>query len=339
MKLDPIFLLAGDTAVYWYGITIALAVAAGIGMACFARKIQKKNINHVLLASLLAMPLALLGGRMYFAQFGASNFTSAQQAESLAYGGFGLYGAMIGAVAAVIITAFFLKCSVGELLDAMAPGFAAVIAIGRWGSVFSGENMGSIVSNESMQTLPLAVFSSDEGVWRTALFFYESLVAAVICAVVTGLINNAKKNNRFHHTNGDAFLLFVICYSLIQGLFEEKRCDPLFFINNYVAKLQTVRVSFALGALFAAIALAILLLRRMIREGIKLSNIAFCIACAALYVGYFSEVLRISTDSTAVNTAIVAISAAGLIGVGVLNYIALSTKIPPRKKKSRRNTY
>jgi len=340
LKLDPIFLLAGDAAVYWYGITVALAVAAGIGVACYVRKVQGKNINHVLLASLVSMPLALLGGRMYFSQFGASNFTSEVQAKTLAYGGFALYGALIGVLIAVIFTALFVKCSVGELLDAMAPGLAATIAIGRWGSLFSGENMGPIVSNESMQTLPFAVWSADEGVWRTALFFYESLVAAAICAGLVWLIRYSLKNNRFHHTNGDAFFLFVIFYSLIQGLFEDKRCDPLFFVNNYVAKLQTVRVSFALGALFAALALAILLLRRMIREGIKLASIAFCIACAVLYTGYFSEVLRISTSSTSINTVIVAVSAIGLLGVGVWNYIAMSTKIPPRRKKARgRNAY
>ncbi|MBP3414294.1 MAG: prolipoprotein diacylglyceryl transferase [Clostridia bacterium] len=332
MRTDQIFLLVGDTAVYWYGIIIALAIGIGVLVACYAAKLRNINRNHILFTSMVSMPLAWLGGRLYYVSFSNDAFAESSGGNPCVYGGYALYGALIGVLAGAIIAALLLHCKVGNLLDVLAPGLAACIAVGRWANVFSGENMGGIVDSESMQSLPFAVYSTGEEVWRTALFFYESLVSAGICVFLFWLINYSLKHKNFRSISGDVYLIFVITYTLTHGLLEDKRIDPLFFINNLVPKLQTVRVSFALGGLFSAIALSVFLIRRMTREGIKPANVIPCMGCAVCYTAYFCKVIRIGTGNSVLDTLIITVGGIGLIAIGIYNYWQLATQICKRKR-------
>lgn len=331
MKSDPIFLLSGNFSVYWYGLIIAAAVGTGVAVSCFAQKLRKKNVNHILLAALISMPIALFGARLYYKTFGIHNLVTVEQQETLKYGGFALYGAFIGLLAGCALTALIVGCKLGDLLDASAPGIAAAVAVGRWASVFSGESQGMVIDSPALQKLPFAIYNNDEHLWRDSLFFYESLLAAGLCVAFIMLIKSAF-NGEKKFTSGDIYLLFVITFCLTNGLFEDRRCDPLFFVNEYVTKLQTVRVSFALGGLFSAVALAILLLRRMFREGIKLPTVMFCLGCAVFYFGYFCTVLRVCTDNELLNFIIVTVSGLVLISFGFANVFYMASNLPGKNK-------
>lgn len=327
MNNDPVFIFTNSFSVYWYGLITALSAALAIALACYIRYKQTKGFNDILICTAVSLPLAFLCSRAFYilcfddTGHGLFDFSN---------GGFSLYGALIGVLIGVLASAAVIRVKPGELLDAAAPGLALAIAVGRWAGIYTGENLGAIVISPAMQKLPYAVYSPDEGVWRVSLFVYESLIAMAIMVLLLAAVKKDLFGRKLETVRGDVFLMFVILYCIPQGIFESLRSDPLYFFvsrftgNSILVKLQTVRISLAMGGLFAAIALAWLILRRIKRRGIKLSTLWTIPVCALCYVGYFNMVLRIGSTNDTVNYIWMSASAAGLIAVGVVTFWQLT---------------
>lgn len=320
MGNDAIFLMIGDLAVHWNGLIIMLAVAAGIALACRLRVQQGCGADDMLIASLASMAAGLVGARIYYCWNASEYFSGTKAMLDLTNGGYALYGALIGALIATIITALLRKVSVGSLLDAQAPGLALAIAIGRWGAAFTGENLGDVT--EKLNFFPFAVFSEVEKEWRSSLFLYQSLIAAVLCAVLVMLVRRCYVQRSMNSPAGNIYMLFLLCYSLTQGVFEIYRTDRLYFHPLFIVKLKTVPISLAVGAVLSAAVLSIFILRSMFKGGLKLnvSTLWPVLACAAGYVCYFNVTLRFPLSDT-LAAVVAAAGAAGLILTGAALFL------------------
>jgi len=315
MGNDAIFLMIGEFAFHWNGLIIMIAVAAGIILSCRVRVKQGCGVDDMLISALASMAAGLIGARVYYCWNASEYFSGTKSMLDLTNGGYALYGALIGAFIATIVTALVRKVNVGQLLDAQAPGLALAIAIGRWGAAFTGENLGDVT--DKLTFFPFAVFSETENEWRSSLFLYQSLIAAALCLVLMRLVNRRYSQCTMKCNPGNIYMMFLLCHSLPQGVFEIYRADRLYFHPMFIVKLKTVPISLAVGAVISATVLSVFILRSMFKGGIKLnlSTIWPVFACAAGYVCYFNITMRFPLSDT-LATILAAAGAGGLILTG-----------------------
>jgi|GEM_PF-1648400 len=337
MGNDAVFLMIGDLAVHWNGLIIMLAAAAGAALACYARTRQGYGLDDMLIAVMASMAAALAGSRIYYCWNASEYFSGIGSMLDLTNGGYAVYGALIGAVIATAATALIRRVDPWELLDAQAPGLALAIAIGRWGAAFTGENLGDVT--ESLTFFPFAMYSEAEGEWRSCLFVYQSLIAAVLCAVLMKLVEGRYVRRTLGCRSGNIYLMFLLCYCLSQGVFEIYRTDRLYFHPIFINKLKTVPISLAVGAVISAAVLSVFILRAMFKDRLRLTlgTLWPVAACAAGYVCYFNVTMRFPlSDTLAILLAV--IGAVILIATGWVLFVNELRQTPSLPQNPRRRS-
>jgi prolipoprotein diacylglyceryl transferase len=134
----------GPLRLHVYGLLIACGIAAAVWLSQRRwDKIGGKSGTMAMLA-LWGVPGGLIGARLY------SLITSWQVdtqghplwALEIWRGGLGIWGGVIGGIAAGAIGAHRARLPIRPLLDCVAPAFALAQAIGRWGNYFNQELFG-----------------------------------------------------------------------------------------------------------------------------------------------------------------------------------------------------
>ena len=243
MKGEVFSLLGRPVTVY----ALCLGAALTLGLILFFRQCKKTKVNldAAWRAALLALPLALIGARIFYcaarlrlyAEIGFLNVLTMWN------GGYALWGAVGGAALAAVLSARGGKAKASALLDAMAPAGALIIAVMRFAEYSIGEGIGPLVEDERFWRFPFAVMDEWED-WYWAVFVLEGVAALVILAVLL----------RRRRPAGDTARLFLVLYSACQILLESLRRDS-------VLRWLFVRVS----QLTAALVLAGLMIFAVIR--------------------------------------------------------------------------
>jgi prolipoprotein diacylglyceryl transferase len=137
-----------------------------------------------------AAPPALLCARLF------SSFTDGLQGVAsppldFSQGGLGIYGAIAGGVAAIVIQLRARNWPVGTFLDCAVPGLALGQAIGRYGNWWNQELFGAPTN------LPWGLYV--DPAYRPAayqaydrfhpLFLYESMYDLLVCLVLLGMFD------------------------------------------------------------------------------------------------------------------------------------------------------
>lgn len=91
----------------WYSLLMMIAVALGLFLAMREEKRLRLPKDTVLNYALLAVPLGIIGARLYYVAFSFDKFSSdLWEIFRLWHGGLAIYGAVLGgAVAALIVIA------------------------------------------------------------------------------------------------------------------------------------------------------------------------------------------------------------------------------------------
>jgi len=332
---DPTFLIIKDLNLYWHGLLVAAALGIGMAVSCHLRKKQSADSTRdMLIAFMITLPVSFIGARTYYCWCKPENFSGFSQIISFGNGGYGLLGGIAGAVIGLFIASVVLHIKAGELLDVCAPGMGIAISIGRWGAVFTGENLGGAVSAELFQCMPFAMYSESEGIYRKAFFAAGSLITFLLTLAVIWLFNQRYLSKTLENKSGDIFMLFISVYFMLQGIFEQYRFDPLYFNTPYIQKLQTVSATFSLGALIGAIPMAVMILRNLFKKGFKLKYLWHIAACGLLFFGYFNIVLRVESYNENLNGAVLVFCAIGLSLISVLLFIDSATWENTAKSKN-----
>lgn len=202
-----------------YGGMVAFSALAAVLMLLF-RERKRTEVDPLTLA-LCCIPAAFVGARLAYCLVRAQYYMVELGAASILRtweGGFLLYGAVFGAMAAAALLARHEGVSVAGTLDALAaPGLLAV-ALCRLAERFTQEGVGIWLESEALCRFPFAV-QNEYGEWQLAVFRMEALAAALILAHVL------RMRGRANRRAGDEILHALLLYACCQVVLESLRMD------------------------------------------------------------------------------------------------------------------
>ena len=208
-----------------YGVAVAVSVLCALMLLIALRRREARRVggpgtlwlmgvvDPVKLA-LVCIPAALVGARLLYCLVRFSFFfmeLGPMSVLNTRMGGFLLYGAVIGAMAAAALLAKKEGvCVVGTLDELAAPGMLAV-CICRLAEGTTTEGVGAWLENEAFMRFPIAV-QNEFGEWQLAVFLMEALAAAIILAVL--LVRRYARGERIM----TALLLYACCQVVLESL-------------------------------------------------------------------------------------------------------------------------
>lgn len=237
--MDPIAFQIGPFPIRWYGISVSLAIVAGLTFAYRDSARRGIDPDHVLNIVIFGIPAALIGARLYFVCFsGPLDYYLSHPGEILAiwHGGLAFHGGLIFGLAVGYIYLRKHQLSFLPMADVLAPGIVLGQAIGRWGNFFNQEAHGGPVSYEFISRFPEFIQQGMyiKGQYYHPTFLYESVWDFLVFVV---LVFFGRKE--FFRT-GDVFLGYVILYSLGRFFIEGLRTDSLMLGAVRVAQLVSL---------------------------------------------------------------------------------------------------
>ncbi len=123
----------GNAALTWNAIMLALGILVAVIVSEIIVKKRKLYKDLALDACIVAIPLGLLGGRLFAAISGKIPFSAF---VDLSRSGLNLPGALLFVGIGVAVYARIRKLSLAEVFDTLAPGAFFGLAVGRWSDFF-----------------------------------------------------------------------------------------------------------------------------------------------------------------------------------------------------------
>lgn len=225
--------------IYWYGIIIALGIAACILLGMKQARANKFSQDLIADLILVALPSAIVGARLYyvFCEWDSykDDLTKIFDTRS---GGLAVYGGIIAAFLAIWIMCRIRKIPFSACLDFGVPYIPLGQAIGRWGNFFNQEAFGTTT------TLPWGMTSSkvesylqsncpglDSTMPVHPTFLYESLFNIALFIILLQIRKRSKHN--YEVTCG-----YFIGYGIARFLIEGLRTDSLYLGSTGIRTSQ-----------------------------------------------------------------------------------------------------
>jgi phosphatidylglycerol:prolipoprotein diacylglycerol transferase len=261
----------------YYGIVIALGMAAGYMVAEWQAKRTKQNPDLYLDFALYAIIASVIGARLYYVIFTWDEFKDDPiSAFNTRNGGLAIYGGVIAAVLTAFLYTKIKKISFGLLADTACLGLVTGQIIGRWGNFFNREVFGQYTNSLFAMRLDIRDVSSDytnpvsyitkkyagrpnalkhimeirentviiDGITYIQVhptFLYESVWNLGILIILI-LYSKHKK------FNGEVFLLYLLGYGLGRMWIEGIRTDQLFLWGSPIAVSQLLSALLVVGS-------------------------------------------------------------------------------------------
>ncbi|MEW6638004.1 MAG: prolipoprotein diacylglyceryl transferase [Actinomycetota bacterium] len=244
---SPVVFEAGPLAVRYYGLFIALGIAAGTWLA--GRELARRGYDPALALDSLffIVPLGFIGARIYHVITDYHLYADDPFPAVFAVwnGGLGIYGAVAGGFLGVLLFCWFRGINALTFADAAAPGLVLAQAIGRWGNYFNQELFGRPTDlpwgiRIAPENRP-AEFAEAEAFHPT--FLYESVWNLLVCLLLLWIARRFADRLKA----GDIALLYVSLYSVGRFFVETLRVDPAFIIGGTARGNLFVSSVLALG--------------------------------------------------------------------------------------------
>ena len=186
--MERIAFISGGTFIYWSSIILALAAATAI--AIFVATYLAKGGD--VLALSLAIPVSMISSVVlsrlihWYCREDAYESIRAAMTDYTS-GGFALMGVFAGCLlTACLLRLIRVSKNLPQMLDAMAIGGGAGIAVGRLASLFNASDRGMILADTVGMPFAYPVTNAVSGVVenRLATFVLQSITTAVIVAAL-----------------------------------------------------------------------------------------------------------------------------------------------------------
>lgn len=261
--------------IYWYAIIIVCGFL--LAWLFCSRRAPKLGIRSDDVVDLLifAVPLSLVGARLYYVIFYLDQFRRADGTVDLAKtlhiwdGGIAIYGAIIASLIVLFFVCRHKKIPYLAFADLGVFGLLIGQCIGRWGNFVNVEAYGGVTTLPwRMCSEKIAAELYGQGLVDAAgyqqvvdgtlgvhpTFLYESLWNLLGFLILLLLFRY------FRRFDGQMFFSYLVWYGIGRGLIEGLRTDSLYFMNT------PIRVSQVLGFASALVGLLFLLFFLVIRR-------------------------------------------------------------------------
>ncbi len=238
--LDPYALNISFLHIKWYGIIIGSSVIVAYLLARHQLLKEGVDEDEFLLAMVFVIPIAVLGGRLYYVAFTWDYFSKhLNQILTPWTGGMAIHGVLLGVFfGAWLFIRLKKHCSFTYLqgMDAFAMVAPFAQAMGRWGNFFNYEAYGAPTNLPWKMYVPPQYRMPQYVNYKffTPTFLYETIADLLVFYVV--YTYTKKKRKKF----GQTFALYLILYSVFRFFNESFRLDSLWFFNLRIAQVVSV---------------------------------------------------------------------------------------------------
>jgi phosphatidylglycerol:prolipoprotein diacylglycerol transferase len=137
ININPVVFSIGALEVRWYGIMVVLAVVAVIALAVLEARRVGLPVEHIYNVALWGIIGGILVSRLLHV-IDKWDYYMANPRQIIGFAGLTVYGAVLGALLAVLIYCWVKKLSFWQMGDVVAPGAILGQAIGRIGCFING---------------------------------------------------------------------------------------------------------------------------------------------------------------------------------------------------------
>ena len=270
MNLNNIAFFNGKVTVYWSGIVIALGIIAGFCLIYSLYSSHNRNSGAVFVFLPIAVVLSVIFCRAIHWYTHIEQYESFFKAMTDYSGGsYYLQGSLLGVfLAAVIVKSMNLVDDRGELMDAIAPGYALTIALIRLSCLFNNSDRGKMaITRKFFQRLPIGASISDASGnitdWRFATFFFQFLLMMVLCLLLVRfyILSHNRSVKEPCERTGNVYKLFIVWFGAIELVLDSTRYDASHMHFSFFLKFLNKFTSFiSLAQLIAAISMLCILI-------------------------------------------------------------------------------
>lgn len=230
----------------FYGLIIAIGMLIGIIVAVKNAKFRNITADDIYTVALYALPLAIIGARLYYVAFPPEGvvYNNFWEIINIKNGGLAIYGGVIGGAVGVVLFCLIHKKNFLNVADVAVVCLILGQAIGRWGNFTNQEAFGYQVLNPAWQWFPFAVYIEQTGSWHLATFFYESFCNFIIFAILMIAIRKI-------NTKGVITSLYFILYGIVRFFIEPLRMDSLYIEGTLIRVSQLLSGVFVFCGIIA----------------------------------------------------------------------------------------
>lgn len=282
-------LIYNSLSVDWFGVIIAAACLVGLCVACILRKLQKGSVNEILTVFCLSVPCAIIIGRI---QYCISKIEIDQDGLGYVFtgmrdGGYGLYGAMLGVLVALLLSAKICNVSFGEIADCVAVVGAGIITAGRFATRFTSAEIGFPLEANVFTQLNEA-----DGLNYLSVYIFDGAVETVIfvfclCMFMRGYIPKVQR-----YSSGAVAMVFLMLHGLNQVVMDSLRTDVLALFGN-----EFVKSSQIIGILSWLAIISILIFRAVKKHTFKVWHLLIIAAFIALIIIAITKEYRVGSSN------------------------------------------
>lgn len=236
--MNRILFEIGPITIYWYSVTMLLAVLTGIYLAT---KESKKQGMYSFISDLVTYIIifGIIGARLYYVIFNFDNYKyDLLSIFEIWEGGIAIYGAIIGGFIAIVYLARKREKSIIKTTDIIVPGLLLAQSIGRWGNFFNQEAHGTEVSLEFLNNLHLPNFIIEgmhiEGTYYHPTFLYESIWCLLGFIILITIRKLTKRKD------GIMTFSYFIWYGIGRLFIEGLRTDSLYLGDFRISQLVSI---------------------------------------------------------------------------------------------------
>lgn len=237
----------------YYGLMYVIAIVVGIFLTRreAARKGLSLSLDDILDFVLIAVPVAIIGARLYYVAFQWSNFYVPGDALKTCIniiaiweGGLAIHGGILAGLLMLWVYSRWKKVSLWQFADAVAPSMILGQALGRFGNFMNGDAYGTPIGPQWPPWLDWVGVVYKEGTPGFQQFgdipthptmLYE------MCGdlIIFGLLMWLRTKN---FQDGFIASLYIVLYSFLRFWMEFLRADALWLIPDVLRAAQVISV-------------------------------------------------------------------------------------------------